>query len=349
MPLKNVSAALAAVALAGCATVPDVTLRYYPVKWEASLSVTQSFLCDADGTPHWSTPASTLTPVYSADRRDEKALRVLRIKSLDAWYGDLELTVGLTDDGRLRSLNESGQGQGEAIVKSFAGLATTLGALSAGGAAAAPLAALAAPPLGLRATKAKTLCELLSLWSPNKPFSVTYRGRLDESSVGRAVPLMPDHSLAEMADPKLFPAYTAQLSLADAYPPAEPYQAADDDGVVLLKLQKTALARVKVTSDKGDADEVRMTVPLAGTYDLPIPKVAFFGGRNFSVALADSGALTSFSYKKTSGAAAAAGALDALAKTETPATKAAALKAEIELIAAQQKLLLCQTKPADCK
>jgi hypothetical protein len=53
-------------------------------------------------------------------------------------------------------------------------------------------------------------------------------------------------------------------------------------------------------------------------------------------------------HPRTVGAAAAADALESIAKTEAASTKAAQLKAEADLIAAQQRLIKCQTNPAAC-
>jgi hypothetical protein len=51
---------------------------------------------------------------------------------------------------------------------------------------------------------------------------------------------------------------------------------------------------------------------------LPIPKAALFGGEQFSLTLSESGAVTSLSYGKTSGAPAALGAANSVATTITP-------------------------------
>jgi len=76
--------------------------------------------------------------------------------------------------------------------------------------------------------------------------------------------------------------------------------------------------------------------------DLPIPGAALLGNQSFALSLADSGALLEVGYKKTAGDAAAANAA-------SPATKAAEQTTPAGLLVQQQCLLVCMTKPVDCK
>ena len=85
-------------------------------------------------------------------------------------------------------------------------------------------------------------------------------------------------------------------------------------------------------------------------YSMPIPPAAVFGKQVFAAAFDDSGALTSIQYGKETGAGAAVNiaqaAYDGLHTTDTE--KAAKLKAEADVIAAQQRLVKCQTTSTGC-
>lgn len=86
-------------------------------------------------------------------------------------------------------------------------------------------------------------------------------------------------------------------------------------------------------------------------YSLPIPRAALFGQNAFGLALAESGAVTTLTYGTQPGTAEAIGAagqaIDAF-NGDTTAQKGAALKAEADLIAAQQRLLRCRADATAC-
>jgi hypothetical protein len=71
-----------------------------------------------------------------------------------------------------------------------------------------------------------------------------------------------------------------------------------------------------------------------------------------SVSVGESGALLSVRYGQDVGTAAmigSAGAIGTAIRGDTAAVAAAEVKAEADLIAQQQRLALCQAKPAECK
>jgi hypothetical protein len=119
--------------------------------------------------------------------------------------------------------------------------------------------------------------------------------------------------------------------------------------VVLLELQRTGLVAVDIRSRGDSIWDTHIVIPQSATYKLPIPKAALFGKQTFTLAVSEAGAVTSVGYGKTSATAGVLNALGAIAAPETTAAKAAELKAEADLIAQQQRLVICQTKPSDCK
>jgi hypothetical protein len=86
-----------------------------------------------------------------------------------------------------------------------------------------------------------------------------------------------------------------------------------------------------------------------GTLVSSFLKAALFGKQTFTVSLSEAGAVMSVGYGKNAGTASALNAIGAIVNTETAAAKAAELKAQADLIAQQQRLVLCQTKPDQCK
>jgi hypothetical protein len=120
--------------------------------------------------------------------------------------------------------------------------------------------------------------------------------------------------------------------------------------VVLLKLQKPGFISLSIRSSRPDKEigSARITVPTGNTYYLPIPKAALFGKQSFTLALSEVGTVTSVFYGKTSGAVGALNAAGAVANMETDKTQAEKLKAQSDLIAQQQRYVLCTTKPDQC-
>ena len=121
-----------------------------------------------------------------------------------------------------------------------------------------------------------------------------------------------------------------------------------------LLLPATAALRLTVRSGDDAIAERTLTVPAPGAWRLPLPAAILLGRQDMSLTLSDAGAVTSLHYGK-SGASAGlaagfyAGAASLAAGAPTPSDAVAALKAQSDLIVQQQRLLLCQARPADCK
>lgn len=128
-----------------------------------------------------------------------------------------------------------------------------------------------------------------------------------------------------------------------------------------ITLREPAGAAIAVTVTRGLGSEREIEeltasarVPQLGeTYTLPIQRPPLFGENQFELALAESGKVTKLKY---AGGGDAAGMFDSLSATlaaddETPVTaadQAKAIQAEADLIYQQQRLVLCQSDPANC-
>lgn len=335
---------IALALLAGCATVPDVTYKYYRTTWNGAVTVTQTIGCTTGESNRRMIYVQSATVSTNYSRDNTKEPFTLRAKEFGSTWGDSDITVTFTDDGRLRSINQSSTGQGEAIVKSFTGLAGTLSALY---------------EISLMRTEKQSnlneACRVVDGWGDKKPVSLIYRASLSDKSIGATVDLTPTkdsenlHKELVKNAPGILPTFNVKVE-DDGDIPTSATHAENDKSNAMIELQR--LARLKLTtssSSDGQIGSARIVIPKAATYTLPIPKPAIFGKQSFGLSLTEAGAISSLSYGKTSGVGAAFNSANALATLGTPATEAAELKAQADLLAQQQRITLCLSKPDQCK
>jgi hypothetical protein len=328
-------AGLCSAMLAGCASTPDVKLNYYGVKWNAAATVTQTVGCTADKTRLIALPTVSVATTYSSDLSKP---RQIDIKKLDGLFSDADFAMTLTEDGRLKTINQASTGQGEAIVKSAIGL----------------LSAAAVPKLLAIDPKPIAECDHVERWGGGKaPVTLTYKASIDETKLGNpgvnidpAPESKPLYDLLKARLPKI----TMDIGTSNELV-SRPVYSSESTNVVLIELQKSASVDIAVQQDGAPIGAARLLIPTAASYSVPIPKAALFGKQGFTLALSDAGTVTSIGYVKTVGTAGALNALASIAgiETSTAAAQAAALKAQADLIGQQQRLVLCETKPADCK
>ena len=92
-------------------------------------------------------------------------------------------------------------------------------------------------------------------------------------------------------------------------------------------------------------------VSSAETYPVALPEAGLFGSREFGISLTESGGVSRIQFSDTGGFTEAINGGNSVLDTFRPSTsqeKAAALNSEADLIAAQERLLRCRAKPADC-
>lgn len=336
--------ALASLVLAGCATVPDVKYSYYQVGWKATVTVTQTIGCDASKQSLVILNTAATTPSYFADTK--APVRELLAKDLRGDFADSEFKITFTPDGRLKTINQSATGQGEAVVKA---LVTVV---------AAAAAVAAAPPFG----GPPKPCDLIDQWGGGKPVTIVYEANVDASKLGTTVPLSAqptNQAFYDQLKPHL-PVLAATVGPAAPYSAGAAFRVPADGksfGGILLKLQEINALTISVTAANPSTktlialDQATFLIPTATTYDLPIPKPPVFGKQVFELILTDAGAISSISYNKVDGTASGLNAVASVLNAETNITtaKTNAIKAQNDLIAAQQKAITCETKPADCK
>ena len=339
MASRSFCAIAAAMTVGGCASTPDVVYRYYPAKAATTVTVTQTVDCNQAKTQIVQVMTPSVATSYSSDL--SKPPQSLRLKDLGGTMADTEFTMSWYDDGRLKSINQSSTGQGEAILKAAESALGALGFI--GGAEKAAPAALKE-------------CDFINSWGSGKPVTIVYghtftfaageksSARLDAipgyqplfDQIGGLLPIL-QASVGMIAPPSV-----SLVERADASP---------TDSAVMLHLYKTAYVAIEITAKSNPIWKGTVTVPTAQDNPLPIPKSALFGKQAFALSLAETGAVTSVTYNKTSGAASAFNAVTALDSALSPASdaaKAAAIKAQADLIAQQQRLVRCQAQPDKC-
>jgi hypothetical protein len=329
-----------AMAVVGCGTIPDAQVTYYKAKSKVSFKVTRSILCDSKGYPM---VANTATPnvAHSADTTTPQQFKLASLRGILA---DSDIKFELFEDGRLKGVNASVNGQGDAAIKALTTLASTLAAFEA-----------SPPP----ASRYREDCDFIKEVGGGKPISLTYEGEVDLSKTAPQ-PIGPDAASKPYADRLKGALEGLCVAVGDKVVQIPPVQYIAAQGDLLILARQPALVRMTVgTTGPGGLctkslwDGSLLIAHMGADYVLPVPKAALFGKLTFGAGFTEAGALTSIQYASTSGAAGALGATNSLASLggveETIATKAAAIKAEADLIAQQQRLIQCVADPKSCK
>ncbi|WP_331351883.1 hypothetical protein [Cellvibrio sp. UBA7671] len=334
--------------LSGCSTLPDVVYSYNKATWASTITVTQTLACNFDKSKIIVLSQSSVITAYAADKEETKL--EFNIRDIDKWYSDVDTGITLTDDGRLKGINQTSNGQGEAIVKSAV---TVLAAAAAG--LTGPYRVRATTPTPV--ANIGTICSEIEKWGAQKPISLIFRKTLTNEDVNETQGLDATTLSVAPESKALYdlintprPQVAANTVVKDV-PPGKDTGKNLGDGFVHIPLQETGAFEITI-SDGVNTDKIgsaNVRVPLPSFYTLPIPKGKFFGKQTFTLALSESGSVTALTFGKTSSGSAALNSLGAIATTQTAATEAAELKAEADVIAQQQRLALCLSKPDQCK
>lgn len=326
-----------------CAHTPSVKVNYFLAQSEVSFKVIRTVACDEGGNP---IAATTIIPTvrHFADR--EAGAQPLPLAALKGAFSDTDVKFEFYEDGRLKSINASSTGQGEAIFKSAISLLAT--------AAASEVPRDDIP----------TECANIKKWGGGKPLTLTYEAsiNLDKNPLNAEQIITPDAGSAYYAQELKQAlggvcAYITERGPSSTSSPGE-YTASKKNEALLTLRQP---GRVSITITAGPpglckAHRLWSGEVLAGqfgkSYLLPIPRPATFGKQVFAVSLAESGALTSLQYASNTGAAqtlVVANSAWTAAQGTTDAQEVAALKAEADVIAAQQRLVQCKANHETCK
>lgn len=336
------ASALLVALLTGCASTPPMAYSYFPAKASTNFTVTQTLTCNADKTAVIITSTPSISNTYSSNRA--KAI-VFDANALQGWFADSDLTFAWYDDGRLKSINQSSTGQGEAVVKSVMTLAAAAGAGGSG-------------PKGVAKPLAIPACQTIDERGSDKGLVIVYTLPIDDTSKQGTTPT------ALVAGPAYtdtvkqlnvngvkWPRLQAQVQVDAADAPSMKANADFSSGFASLELRATAHAKVSILLDGAAIATSDLTVPTDQSYTLPILKPAKFGKQTFSLTLNEAGVITQAGYGKSSGSASALNAAGNIQSTLSPSdsSKASDLKAQSDVIAQTARLARCQTDPAKCQ
>lgn len=349
---------------AACASIPNAQIGYYGTKWEAAVTVTQTIGCSANN--------EILSSYYSPDIKvrfssDYDQHHTLNIKELSRWYANSDFTVNLYEDGRLKSIGQSTTGQGETYIKNAITIASAIAKM--------------APAIKSDVDPTVAICTLVNAKGDKKPLTLTY-GIAPADSITTApktVTLTPTGASSPIVDLLEAAGLNAKPVLvvtpvnrkATTYggameinrngtivrrnPADKPPLICDDARYLFLQDTETVNLTLKVTDqDKGDQiiGSSELIVPKKGSfYSLPILKAKFFGKQTFNLKLTEAGAIDTLGYGMEAGGTGLMNALASASKAESDVLsgKAADEKAKADILANQHRLVVCETKPADCK
>lgn len=348
----------------GCASIPDVTISYRPVKWTLLVTVAHTITCNRDSSVAIVERGATFTPIYSAAPIDSRYQ--IQLKNLDRYFADSDIAVALTDDGRLKSINQSTTGQGETIVRSaIAAVATVSAQPLTTSLAVQPKAGVSLFRQNIFERQAKeakptTVCGVVSKYSvvaaDKLPQLSLVQTALVNAASGNSVNAKPSKDQEALFDELRVAALDLKAEVTTGFgreelqPIAEPSNAVSRDEVPLT-LQHMVSLNASVKDTQGTIGSKSIPIATTDIFVVPIPKAALFGKQTFSLTLAESGRIANIGYGRTTGGPGALGAVTAVAGAETTEDniEASAMKAAADLIAQQQRYNNCKLKPSECK
>ncbi|MCW1401969.1 hypothetical protein OKA06_06380 [Novosphingobium sp. MW5] len=337
--MRNVASILALISMSGCASTPPVTTHYYGARSTLELKMVRTLGCDAQNLP---VIATTVTPSV-AHLADPAQPRSIAFKGIDGSMANSDITMELTADGRLKSINATTTGQGETIIKAAIKLAE---AALEGDDDKSPII---------------TACKAFKARFADKPQTAAYVWAGSLSEAGPTIQLKPDPLSSDLATDFIALLGEPCLRLGAVEAPASPATVSPDyaarfKGVIIEARQPARRELAVSVGPKGSCEANHLwtgyaSVAQSGTdYKLYVPKAALFGKQVFAASFDDAGGLIKLQYAKESGAANAIGVAQAglEALQTTPAEKLAAIKAEADMIAAQERLVKCRATPDKC-
>lgn len=352
----------ALVALTGCASIPDVTIAYRPVHWAVAVAVVDTITC----TPGGGAPQQlivdrlvTVGPGYAAAPTGPSFQ--IRLQDLDRFYADTDFKIAFTADGRLKSINTSSQGQGEAIASK---LVEASAAIAVARMATSDKTKALLPENGAQrelTVDQAAICKVVAKWS-SEPSGrpphvvVTQTAVLTTLARRQAASAAPSQEelVKELRHAALDLSVAATAAVvADDQQPIAGARNEVGSGEVGLTLQRIGKVKVAVfdAQRKPLRPEDQLDVPLADqVFMVPVPRAALFGKQTFELSLAESGRIVSIGYGRSSGVASALGAVKVLEESGTAEdkAKAAALKNANDLIKELERQKVCRETPQAC-
>ncbi|MDG6079029.1 hypothetical protein E3U23_07470 [Erythrobacter litoralis] len=341
---RVLAAAVSALMLGACASIPDATMTYYHAETMMDARVTAIVSCPEGGRVH----VSLVPVIETSHRADLDSRGYFETGSVTGPGNDNTLGFQFFGDGRLKGVNASSKGRGQAIVEAALEILPIPGIKDQREPDACAFIAREDP-------KSRTVTVVLTaslIPQTDPPASASFNplptSRMHyeelESSIGALV--------LALSDVRALDAPVRAGSLGEAGAMHERAVLPCPTGEACLELRHPAMVSATIRRDGEDLSSSRILVSqLGSTYGVPVPKGALFGNTEFVLALDESGTLTNLTYGATDGSSSALGALastgDALVQSDEE--RLAALKLESDLIVQEQRRAACRTNPQSCQ
>lgn len=358
--LSNVALACVGACMCACAELPKAQIHYYYPQTNLNLEVLRAVACNSSNklielfriTP-------TLT--YTADRKSKP--QTLDIHKLNTAFSDTDITVKLTDDGRLQSVNGTSTGEGESIFKSALTVAAVVMA------SGALVASSKGTPL-----KPDELCKKIAAASPDgKALTLSYSGfvsfnhpleisrlTLEPESSGH------DQALLDSLDELVaFPASSGEhcsplidAPVVDDGETPKPIITFDDEkntqDRLAVMLMNPALIRVTVCTKRDMKKQWDKVFPITqrGTpYPVYFAEPTLFGKEQLQLVVNDAGVPTTLQYVKNSGASSALNTIDDAAGLHQSVETAELAKRKLhdDLASELRYRVACRADVKNCK
>lgn len=343
-PMKFATISAGLFLIVGCAANPKLALNYYLAKTDINIKITRTAMCNTQNNIFVASSAE-IKPIHSADLSSPKHFN---LHDLNGRFANTDLTTTFYEDGRLKGINSTSTGQGQAIITSGIKLASGL------------LGGVGIVPLELD-PQFPDICTYINggdTVKRDKTLSLTYEVTLNDKSLTAAV-VKPNWE-SNAAHIKLQPAIgVVGYAFGDDQSPINPVTEPSNSNLDMVKIsmRQPAISSVAIIASKDEnlTDVIfNGVVPIAhrgSNYSLPVAKSALFGTQRFSLEVAESGAVVKIGYGADTGITQVLGAADGALSSfsgQTTAEKAAEAKAEADLIAQQQRVVRCRAEPASC-
>jgi hypothetical protein len=329
----TVALAAASAALAGCGSMPHVTVSYYLPTASAEIKVTQTAACTA-GDIGVLTTAVDVAPSYSRDTT--KGVKTFDLRRMGHGMTKADAAFTFYADGRLKTVNATGTG------KATEGLKALISLLEATGIAS------------IRTEEEKAACKVVrDAVGEGKALTIV---SIANTAFNGSPIVFRQNSVATTVYQQLRPIFGSITATVGTTPvTTAPHVVTDADKSQRLTLLEPAAGTVNVEVSRGNQKfqfSGPVWVPQAGfEYELPVQKGPWFGENAFELEVAESGRVTKIRYAGGNAAAGVFGALsDVLGATEDASLvdQVNAAKNQADLIYQQQRLVLCQADPVNC-
>jgi hypothetical protein len=325
-----------------------VTVNYYLAQSKVAFKVTRTVGCDAKNNI---IVANAAAPEVT-HAADKSAPESLGLSPLNGTLSDTDVKFEFYDDGRLKSVNATGTGQGETILKTVITIAAAVAAFDGG------------------TTQFPEECTFIKEAGAGKPLTLTYEGEVkvtkptadtkEKSGAISWIEIPPDAASGVYAAKLTKAIGRVYAGIEGSESSSAPVSVGKEKGAVQVAARQPGVVKFKVTAGCNDGScpsaalwNDSLPVGQLGTrYVLPIPVAPAFGKQVLAAAFAESGALTSVQYTSNTGTGQALNVANAgltAVQGETTAQKAADVKAEADLILQQQRLVQCVADPKNCK